>query len=262
MKAQGIQPAWLLSTALMVGLIPGLAAAAEPAAAGVNNWEVGYTLGFSLGQRMGADLKELDTKAFNEGFLDAFGGQPGKLTQEQMSAAFEQFQQQRVADMEAARKKLQDDNLAAANAFLQKNGKRKGVKQTKSGLQYEVLAKGKGANPKADDLVTAHYRGTLIDGTEFDTSIGGDPVEFPLDRVIPGWQEGVALMTKGAKYKFFLPPALAYGEQGAGQAIGPNQALIFEVELVDFRTAPAEETAPAMMEEAGEPPVEMIEPAL
>lgn len=252
MKAQGIKHGWLL----LAALVAGPAVAAEPAAESAANagWEVGYTLGFSLGQRMGADLKDLDTKAFHEGFLDAFSGQPGKLSQEQMAAAFEYFQQKRVADMEAARKKAQDDNLAAAKDFLKKNGKRKGIKQTKSGLQYEVVTKGKGPAPKPTDLVTAHYRGTLIDGSEFDSSIGGDPVEFPLERVIPGWQEGVALMNKGAKYKFYLPPALAYGEQGAGQAIGPNQALVFEVELIDFRAAPAEPEAPDFDQpEAGAP---------
>lgn len=238
---------WLLLCLLAAGpalaeepAAPPAPPAPESAPAGDQSWQIGYTLGYSLGQRMSADLDNLDTNAFHEGFSDAFARNPGKMTQEQMQAAFELFQQQRIAQMQAAHQKMLADNLAKSNEFLANNGKRKGVKKTKSGLQYEVLAKGKGKSPAANDLVTAHYRGQLPDGTEFDTTIGGEPVEFPLDRVISGWQEGVRLMNKGAKYRLYLPPNLAYGEQGAGEGdvIGPNQALVFEVELVDFRPAP------------------------
>jgi len=127
-----------------------------------------------------------------------------------------------------------EENKAAGEKFLVENAKKPNVKTTASGLQYEVLTPGKGkTNPKATDNVTVHYKGTSIDGKEFDSSYSrGEPTSFPLNGVIPGWTEGVQLMTEGAKYKFFIPSALAYGENGAGGAIGPNEALIFEVELI------------------------------
>ena len=127
-----------------------------------------------------------------------------------------------------------EENKAAGEKFLAENGKKPNVKTTASGLQYEVLTEGKGsAHPGATDNVTVHYKGTTIDGSEFDSSYGrGEPATFPLNAVIPGWTEGVQLMTEGAKYKFYIPSNLAYGENGAGGKIGPNEALIFEVELL------------------------------
>lgn len=120
--------------------------------------------------------------------------------------------------------------------FLQENGKREGVTTTSSGLQYEVLTEGSGKSPSATDVVEVHYRGTLIDGKEFDSSYKrGETIEFPLNRVIPGWTEGVQLMKEGAKYRFFIPSDLAYGPRGAGQDIGPDEALIFDVELVQVK---------------------------
>ena len=121
----------------------------------------------------------------------------------------------------------------AGEKFLAENGARAGVKTTASGLQYEILTEGSGANPKATDKVTVHYKGTLIDGTEFDSSYSrGQPVTFPLGNVIPGWTEGLQLMKAGGKAKLFIPSALAYGERGAGAKIGPNETLVFEVELI------------------------------
>ncbi|MEQ1559325.1 MAG: FKBP-type peptidyl-prolyl cis-trans isomerase [Methyloglobulus sp.] len=127
-----------------------------------------------------------------------------------------------------------EENKAAGEKFLAENGKKPTVKTTASGLQYEVLTAGTGkASPAATDKVTVHYKGTSLDGKEFDSSYSrGEPTSFPLNAVIPGWTEGVQLMTEGAKYKFYIPSALAYGENGAGGKIGPNEALIFEVELI------------------------------
>lgn len=126
------------------------------------------------------------------------------------------------------------ENKAAGEKFLAENAKKSTIKSTSSGLQYEVLTPGTGKiNPKATDTVTVHYKGTSIDGKEFDSSYSrGEPTSFPLNGVIPGWTEGVQLMTEGAKYKFYIPSVLAYGENGAGGAIGPNETLIFEVELL------------------------------
>jgi FKBP-type peptidyl-prolyl cis-trans isomerase len=126
--------------------------------------------------------------------------------------------------------------LEKGEKYLAENGKRDGVKTTASGLQYEVLTAGEGKSPKATDVVLVHYRGTTIDGKEFDSSYKrGEPIEFPLNRVIPGWTEGVQLMKEGAKYRFFIPSNLAYGPRGAGADIGPDETLIFDVELLKVR---------------------------
>ncbi len=125
------------------------------------------------------------------------------------------------------------ENKAAGQAFLAENGKKDSVVTTGSGLQYEIIEQGDGASPSASDNVTVHYKGTTIDGKVFDSSYDrGAPATFPLNRVIAGWTEGLQLMKEGAKYRFFIPSDLAYGERGAGRMIGPNSALIFEVELI------------------------------
>lgn len=134
-----------------------------------------------------------------------------------------------------ANAKSPDQNKAAGEVFLVENTKKENIVTTKSGLQYEILNKGEGPSPKATDSVTVHYKGTSLDGKEFDSSYSRNaPATFPLNRVIAGWTEGVQLMNVGAKYRFFIPSALAYGERGAGADIGPNEALIFEVELLKF----------------------------
>lgn len=210
-----------------------------PAIGSGPNGPFSYAMGFSLGQRVAADIKALDVRAFQDGFQEAYTGVAGKLTAEQMQQVVEEFRMRLYEEQQAEFEKLAAANLAAGDVFLEKNGKKRGVKTTASGLQYRVIAKGKGASPQATDLVTAHYHGTLLDGSVFDSSRDGEPAQFPLDRVIPGWKEGVSLMSKGAKYQFWIPPALAYGERGVPDAnIGPNQVLSFEVELIDFGPAP------------------------
>ena len=136
-----------------------------------------------------------------------------------------------------------EKNIEAGLAYLEENGKKEGVVTTESGLQYEVLEEGEGASPEATDMVKVHYRGTLLDGTEFDSSYKrGEPAEFPLNRVISGWTEGVQLMKEGAKYRFHIPSELAYGARSTG-AITPNSTLIFDVELLEVVKPEAE--APA-----------------
>ena len=132
---------------------------------------------------------------------------------------------------------MADPNLEKGEAFLAENAKKEGVKTTASGLQYKVLKEGTGKSPKDTDTVQVHYKGTLLDGTEFDSSIKrGQPAEFPLNRVIPGWTEGVQLMKEGAKYQFTIPSKLAYGERGTpGGPIPPNSTLVFEVELLSIK---------------------------
>ena len=130
-----------------------------------------------------------------------------------------------------------ETNIAEGEKFLAENAEREGVTVTDSGLQYEVMSEGDGASPTAEDTVTVHYKGTLLDGTEFDSSYSrGEPATFPLSRVIPGWTEGVQLMKVGSKFKFFIPSELAYGERSTGK-ITPNSTLVFEVELLDVASA-------------------------
>ena len=124
------------------------------------------------------------------------------------------------------------DNLTLGREFLEENAKNDSVVQTESGLQYMVLKEGTGAKPGPTDNVTVHYTGRLLDGTVFDSSVDGEPATFPLNRVIPGWTEGLQLMSEGAKYRLFIPSELAYGENGAGDKILPNSTLIFDVELI------------------------------
>lgn len=131
---------------------------------------------------------------------------------------------------------MSDINLAKGEKFLAENATKEGVVTTASGLQYKILTEGTGKSPKATDTVLVHYAGTLLSGTEFDSSYRRkEPIEFPLNRVIPGWTEGVQLMKEGAKFRFFIPSKLAYGPRGAGRDIGPNETLIFEVELLKVK---------------------------
>lgn len=204
-----------------------------------------YAMGHNFGSRVHNDLPELDVEAFQQAMRDAFAGKPSVLDEQQTALAVNRFNAQRESSAREAYEKLSKDNFAAAEKFLAENGKRKGVKTTASGLQYEVQQKGKGASPKRTDIVTAHYHGTLVDGTVFDSSReSGQPVDFPLDRVIPGWTEGLQLMNRGAKFKLFVPPGLAYGARAISPEVGPNQLLVFEVELVDFKAPPAPEATP------------------
>ncbi|MBF0368410.1 MAG: FKBP-type peptidyl-prolyl cis-trans isomerase [Magnetococcales bacterium] len=195
--------------------------------------------GYFVGMQMGLELKELgidvDLDSFVAAVKDAVGEKKFKMTPDEAQAT-KQLLQQEVRASHAKRKSaMGEQNLKEGAAFLAKNKSAKGVTTTASGLQYQVLAKGKGPKPTATDNVTVHYRGTLLDGTEFDSSHKRNkPISFRLDQVIPGWSEGVQLMNTGAKYRFFIPSELGYGARGAGGVIGPNATLIFDVELIEI----------------------------
>jgi len=196
--------------------------------------KLGYTFGAQIaGNMKSQDLdKDIDTKALFAAIKDVFAGIEPRLSQEDMMAAQTGYQQKQQAKYQA----LLDENKAKGDAFLAKNGKKGGVKTTASGLQYEVLRAGKGKKPTATDSIKVHYKGTLIDGTKFDSSYDrGTPATFGVSGVIPGFSEGLQLMQEGAKYRLSIPSDLAYGPQGPA-SIGPNQALIFEVELIEVVT--------------------------
>lgn len=177
-------------------------------------------------------------RAILRGIEDVMAGNEPAFTEEEVMAAFEviqRMQQERQAEMGRAQAEMgqkAQENLARGEAFLAENAAREGVVTTLTGLQYEVLEAGEGDRPAATDVVTVHYTGRLLDGTVFDSSVErGEPARFPLDRVIPGWTEGLQLMSPGARFRFWIPANLAYGEN-APPSIGPNQVLDFEVELI------------------------------
>jgi len=195
---------------------------------------------YALGQDIATNFKnrglELDMRTFIAGFK---AGQEGTalFTEEEKMEALNELQQEMMKKMQEEMVKKAADNKAKGQAFLDENKAKEGVKVTESGLQYVVEQEGKGPNPGAEDTVEVHYKGTLLDGTEFDSSYKrNQPAKFPLNRVIPGWTEGMQLMNKGAKFKFFIPSDLAYGDYG-NQNIGPGETLIFEVELLSIEKA-------------------------
>ncbi len=204
--------------------------------------KVGYAIGLKNAEGMKNQNVDFDTKAFAQALLDYADGNP-KMDKEQIEKVLKQYQEKRMKEMQekknladAGKAKKGAENLKKGQEFLKANATKKGVITTKSGLQYMVLTKGKGkVNPKATDKVKVHYEGKLLDGKVFDSSYERKkPIEFPLNRVIAGWTEGVQLMTAGSKFRFFIPASLAYGENGSGPVIGPNATLIFDVELVEI----------------------------
>ncbi len=233
---------------------PSSAGQAAPAEITLESTEqrLSYGMAWGLGKRMANDGLALDSDAFAAGFRDGFEGLDAKMTQEEIQSELQAYQEKMVAEQQAAQAELAVANQAAAEAFLAENSGREGVVVTESGLQYEILEQGDGATPGPDDTVEVHYRGTLVDGTEFDSSYGrGQTVTFGVGQVIPGWTEALQLMTVGSKWKLAIPPELAYGAGGAGQMIGPNSALVFEVELVSIPSQ-AEATEEGAAEEPAE----------
>ena len=201
----------------------------------------GYSIGIDLGKSLQPVKQYVDVAALKAGLDDASSGATPKLDdaarEEVKNTVAKKMQEEQLAQRADQAKKNQEEG----DKFLAENAKKPGVKTTKSGLQYEVLTEGKGPHPTDKDRVTVHYKGTLLNGETFDSSYDrGQPVTFPLANVIPGWTEGVQLMTVGSKYKFYIPAALAYGERGAGVKIGPNSTLVFEVELLGINNDKAE----------------------
>ncbi len=193
-----------------------------------------YAIGLGIGDEMRADGVPLDPEMFFKGLKDALGGAKPAFTDEEMEAALGQLQAQMNASRAERAAAAAQANSAQGEAFLKTNGAQPGVITTTSGLQYQILTAGTGPKPTASDTVSTRYRGTLIDGKEFDAS-GQSPVSFPVNRVIPGWTEALQLMPVGSKWRLVIPSNLAYGARGAGDDIGPNATLVFEIELVGIQ---------------------------
>lgn len=191
--------------------------------------KLSYGLGMMISEQVLKQYGEVDYQVLLEGIKAQAEGKETLMTLEEAGAALSESQR-KMGEAKFGETK------AKGSAYLTENGKKDGVTTTESGLQYTVITEGDGAKPSATDTVTVHYRGTLLDGTEFDSSYSrNQPASFGLNQVIPGWTEGVQLMTIGSKYKFVVPYELAYGERGAGQSIGPYETLIFEVELLEIK---------------------------
>ena len=205
-----------------------------------------YIIGLNLGQSLTSQEVPVTPDLIIQGLRDGLAGANPLLTPEEIQAAMQEFQQQLMTAQQSKMQAVGETNMKASQAFLDQNKAKAGVKTTASGLQYEVLTEGSGESPKPTDRVTVHYRGTLPDGTVFDSSYDRkEPATFPVNGVIPGWVEALQLMKPGAKYHLVIPPALAYGERGAaGGQIGPNQALVFDVELISIEKTPPAEPKP------------------
>ncbi len=198
--------------------------------------KISYSIGMDIGGNLKKGSVEIDPDMLAKGIKDSYGGGKTLLTEDQAREAIADFQKTLMAKKAEEMKKLSEKNKADGEKFLAENAKKEGVKSLPSGLQYREITPGKGKSPKATDTVTTNYKGTLIDGTEFDSSYKrGEPATFPVSGVIAGWTEALQLMKEGAKWELFIPPDLAYGDRGAGRDIGPNATLIFEVELISVQ---------------------------
>ncbi|WP_455200826.1 FKBP-type peptidyl-prolyl cis-trans isomerase [Kaarinaea lacus] len=197
-----------------------------------NKQKYSYAIGFQIGSNLKREGADVDVQAIAQGIKDVLTDAKLSVSMEDMQAAVLEMQK----EQQAKRQARGDKAKKAGEEYLAKNKKEKGVKELPSGIQYKVIKEGKGSKPKATDTIVAHYKGTLINGTEFDSSYGrGQPATFAVNQVIQGWQQILPLMPTGSKWKVVIPSDLAYGPRGAGANIGPNETLIFEVELLEIK---------------------------
>jgi FKBP-type peptidyl-prolyl cis-trans isomerase len=206
---------------------------------------MGYGLGASMGRQFRNDKLQIDADALARGVRDGYASEALAMTDEEITASMQQLQKTHTERVQAEQNEVAEKNRTEAETFLKANGAKEGVVTTQSGLQYKVMSEGTGPKPTADQTVKVHYKGTLLDGTEFDSSYKrNEPVTFPVNGVIPGWVEALQLMPVGSKWELYIPSELAYGPGGAGDKIGPNAMLTFEVELLSIEAdqpqAPAE----------------------
>lgn len=198
--------------------------------------KISYAIGMDIGNNLKKQPVELNPEVISQGLWDAMSDGKTLMTEQEYIDTMTTFRNEMTQKQTAQMKEAGDRNKKEGEKFLADNKKKEGVVTTASGLQYKVITKGTGASPKATDTVSVHYKGTLIDGKEFDSSYRrGQPASFPVNGVIKGWTEALLLMKVGAKWQVLIPSELAYGERGAGRDIGPNSTLIFEVELLSIK---------------------------
>lgn len=194
-----------------------------------------YALGLNLSDQLKQQGVDVKLDVFVQGFKDGFDGESSLLTSDEAVKVLIEMQQEQQAQQQAEQNKVGEENKKAGEAFLAENTKKDGVVTLESGLQYKVITAGSGPKPKETDQVLCHYRGTLLDGTQFDSSYDrGEPTQFGVSQLIPGWTEALQLMPVGSKWELYVPHYLAYGPRPAGQ-IGPNSTLIFELELLEIK---------------------------
>jgi FKBP-type peptidyl-prolyl cis-trans isomerase FklB len=225
----------LIAAALFV-LMAGSAGAQDAPALKDPKEKISYIIGMDIGKNFKRQSIDIDPDILARGIKDGLSGVKPLLSEQEAKEVLAAFEKVMRAKQEETRKAVGEKNKKEGEVFLAENKAKEGVKTAPSGLQYKVIKPGTGKKPQATDTVTVHYRGTLADGTEFDSSYRrGKPATFPVSGVIPGWTEALQLMEEGAKWQVVIPSKLAYGEQGSGQAIGPNATLIFEVELISIQ---------------------------
>ncbi|MBA2779783.1 FKBP-type peptidyl-prolyl cis-trans isomerase [Billgrantia kenyensis] len=224
-----------MKTVLTSASLAALLAAAPLALAAPETQDerLSYSLGIAYGQSIAQEYPDLDVDAFADAIRDIIEGNDPAMSADDMAETLSQFQQDALATRQAEAEQLAELNLSEGQAFLAENAEREEVTTTDSGLQYEVLESGDGESPGPSHHVEVHYEGTLVDGTVFDSSLErGQPLSFRVDQVIEGWQEALQMMSVGDTWMLYIPPELGYGAQGQGP-IGPNETLIFRVELLD-----------------------------
>ena len=227
---------YLLTTLLSIAFLFSVCHAQEKLELKDQKDKESYSLGYQFGQNLKFQGVDINLGVYTSGIKDALGGKEPQMSQEDIRATIAGLQQRLQAARQKELREKTEKNLNEGKAFLAENKKKEGIKTLPSGLQYKVLTEGSGKTPKAEDTVTVNYKGTLIDGTEFDSSYKrGQPATFQVNGVIKGWTEALQLMKEGSKWQLFIPPELAYGERGAGRDIGPNATLIFEVELLTIK---------------------------
>jgi FKBP-type peptidyl-prolyl cis-trans isomerase FklB len=226
-----------LLTAATLGVTLTLMNAADTVTLKDQKDKISYSIGLDIGKNLKQQSIEVNLDALAAGLKHGTTGTGAQMTDEQTREVMTAFQKEMMAKQQAKAAVAGDKNKKEGADFLAANKKKEGVKTTASGLQYKVLKDGTGKTPKATEEVTTHYRGTLIDGTEFDSSYKrNEPTSFPVNGVIAGWTEALQLMKEGAKWQLFIPSELAYGERGAGAKIGPGATLIFDIELLSVNS--------------------------
>lgn len=235
-KGESMKFGWM--AALIVVLVAGQAYAGDQVTLKTQKDKVSYIIGLNIGMNMKRQSVEVDPNLLLKGLNDGLSGSKPLLTEDEMRSVMTAFNTEMKKKHDEEVKKLGEKNKEEGEKFLAENGKKKGVVTLPSGLQYKIIKEGKGKSPTLNDVVTVNYRGTLLNGTEFDSSYKrGKPATFPVKGVIKGWTEALQLMKPGAKWELYIPSDLAYGARGAGNIIGPDATLTFEVELISVKEA-------------------------